>query len=272
MKHIDKVFNEYKEGEIDINHALKECVPLIRSTLMKRWNRVDDDLEQESFIIAMKCFENFSHSKKCSFSTYLYNNIKWKINRYIWQDKLIKKPVHILERGIDSINYEILPSHLKFKGKGVHKEISVIDLVEFDDTLDKNFIDNFILKSILKRLKEEHRKLLLLWAAGYTYKDISKIYSISHSGAEQKVKRALNIARNILKNSEFKNEYKIIENKVEYNPDKTKTGRDRKTKYDKTLLNEIRERKMPLREIAEKYNIKLKTVVNLDQRIKKGRI
>lgn len=272
MNNIDKLFNEYRKGNVNEEEMLGVCLPLIKAILIKKFNGFDDDLIQESMIVALDCFKKYNDDSKCSFTTYLCNKVKWVVGRYIWSDKLIKKPVYLFEKGIDTKSYEIISSQSKFKNKLDSKEINIIDLVEYDTYLEDTFTDLYMLKTILNRMSKVHRDILILWSIGYTFKEISNICGISHSGAEQKVKRALNIARNIVKNSEFKSEYNIEEKVYKYSPNKTKTGKDRKTKYSKELLDEIRKRELPLRIIAEKYSMELKTVINLDQRIKKGRL
>lgn len=269
---IDILFDKYKNGDICEEEILVACLPVIKSMLIKKFNGFDDDLIQESMIVALDCLKKYNEDVKCTFTTYLCNKVKWVIGRYVWNDKLIKKPVYLFEKGIDTTSYEILSSHTKFNNKTDSKEINIIDLVEYDNHLEENFTDFHMLKTILYRMNKVHRDILILWSVGYTFKEISKICGISHSGAEQKVKRALNIARNLVKNSEFKNEYNIEEKIYEYSPDKTKTGKTRKTKYSKELLDEIRKRELSLRVIAEKYSMELKTIINLDQRIKKGRL
>ncbi|MGL6185572.1 MAG: sigma-70 family RNA polymerase sigma factor [Clostridium chrysemydis] len=272
MRHIEKVLIDYRKGDIDIDKALKECIPLIRATLMKRFNRFDEDLEQEAMIVAIKCLNDYSEDKKCTFSTYLCNNVKWAVGRYMWGDKLIRKPVYLFEKGIDTTDYEICSDNFKLNSSMNTKEGSIVDLVNYDDYLDKDFIDDFMLNSILDRLKDEHREILIIWSKGYTYKEIAEKYSISQSGAEQKVKRAIDIARRIVVQSEYKNEYKVSNEVKEIQHGKTKKGKNRKTKYSKELIDDIRERKLTLREISDKYVIDLKVVRNLDQRVKKGRI
>lgn len=198
MKHIEKVLYDYKQGNIDANDALQECIPFIRATLSRKLYKFDEDLEQEAMIIVFNCLNSYSHNEKCSFSTYVYNNIKWKISRYIWSDKLIRKPVHLYESGIDTEDYEICSDYSRLDRSGFVRDISVLDLVQYDDTLNETVLDNIILNDVLNKLKDRHRKILIMWSQGYTQKEIAEEHSMRISGVQQMLKRALEKSRKIL--------------------------------------------------------------------------
>lgn len=273
MTHIEKVIKKYKLNEVDIEYALNESIPLIKSTLFKKFGKINDDMIQESMILALKCFNDYKLDSGFSFSTYLCNTIRWGIGRYLWNDKLIRKPVHLLEKGIDTKSFKIHSYSFKFKNSNIDKEGNIMDILFQIEYFGENFEDSVMLNSILSKLKSEHKKVLTLWGIyGYTFKEIATIYNISTSGAEQKVKRSLEVARRLAKESEYSNEYSYTPKKTFETSMKTKNGKSRQTKYSKELLDTIRERKLTLREISAKYNITLSIIHNLDQRIKRGEL
>lgn len=267
MTHIEKIVRMYKLNEVDIEYALNESLPLIKSTLFKKFGKVNDDMIQESMILALKCFDNYKLDSGFSFSTYLCNTIRWAIGRYLWNDKLIRKPVYLFEKGIDSKGFEIHSYSFKIKDTNTNKEGNIMDILISEEHFGEKFEDNIMLSSILKKLKSEHKKVLTLWGIyGYTFKEIATFFNISVAGAEQKVKRSLEIARRFAKESE----YNYLPKKTFETNKKTKSGKNRQTKYSEELLDIIRERKLTLREIAMNHNISLSIIHNLDQRIKRG--
>lgn len=257
MTHIEEVLQKYRNNQIDINEALEESIPLIRHVLHQSFKRgKDEDLIQESLIIMVDCFNDFSEEKdNCKFTTYVCNLIKWRIARKIWEGSVIRKPCYLYDKDIDRDVIRVNSSNVSVKSKGRNMEINILDLVSNNSHLHTKGLNPIIIKELTSDIKPIHLDLINMWLEGYTFKEMGDKYNKTHGWAELWIKKSIKDMRNkAVKKGYIKAEEEKITVKIS----------------DPRVVADVRNKNGTKEEIAKRYGLKLSQIKNLESRIRRG--
>lgn len=254
MKNVDEILVEYSNGGVDINEALYLSKAYIKWCIVKAFGFINEDLEQEAMIVGFNCFNEYKESNPIKFTTFLFNKIKWTLSRYIWEDKIIRKPVYLYERNIDRKSFYVTSSSKKVSTKDSDGEVNLIDLYSSDKSLMEH--DKIVMiKDLVSCLKKKDLDMLNMWVKGYTYSEIGAKYSKSGSWIDVCVKGILSKVKHNAKRLGYIDS--IIEDVV-----KLKIS-------DPMVVSDIIKTPNDLDKIAKKYGFNKTQVGNMLSRLKK---
>lgn len=192
---INEIIKQYRKQEMDINDAMELSLPYVKWVVKKSIGKYDEDLMQEASIALFNCFDTYKN--EVEFSTYVFNNIRWHLIRFIRSNNIIRKPEYLYySENRSDTDIVVIPSHTKVSSRDKDNDVFLIDMYKTENRLYEESDDYFILQELSKDISNDKIDMLKLWLEGYTFQEIGKIYNISHEWASVTIKKSIKIMQN----------------------------------------------------------------------------
>ncbi len=163
----------FRSGNITEDEMFDKCIDIIHHAIHKSKHSHTDDIFQESCIATLECIRKYKGTESFSFITMVYKAIKWRLIKYTWLDKAIKKPVGLYYSNKDRKSIPVVASEIVIGKNTLH----LADKFRDDEAIDLE--EGIVLSQAINSLDSKKRDILNLYSQGYVLTDIAKMYGVS---------------------------------------------------------------------------------------------
>ncbi|MGL4425749.1 MAG: sigma-70 family RNA polymerase sigma factor [Cetobacterium sp.] len=177
---------KYKRGEMTLEELVLSCDKLIGATVHKMIGRTSSDLHQEGYIATLSAIRGYVPNETHTFVTHLVNRVRWHIQRYVWEDQLVRKPTYLYDKGIDRTVFRVE----SFDKVTRYENITLIDKLIANNIDEDMIVEKILFEEKMLKLKPRHRVVLDMHYKGYTGDEIGEVLMVSRQRVWQLEKEA----------------------------------------------------------------------------------